>query len=317
MRLKFLDLTAYLFTLYLLLSPVSLVTAQEKSTTSLIQVYPSILSLSLQPGKTQEYQVTIRNASRQPMPIRLSLESFQLHDDDKSQTPPPTLSAWTTVLPEDMLLASGEAKTVTVTTKLPPKIPLGGYYGNIIIEPKSASAQDLRTSAQVQPKLVVLLLGSIGVPNPASDNGTVRDGEKNWVYFTNRLPIQFEVKNTSLYHFSGKPFIKLKPLLGEQHEFELEEKLVLPGRTRVWDTTVEATSDYHLIYRKIIAVSVGGGEKIITQRLILLLPKQLGLALLGVAALLSAFVLFHHRSRFRSALKILLTGKDPVNKSNP
>lgn len=299
-----------LLSLLILLATPSPVSAIERQPTSLIQIYPSIISLSLRPGATQKYEVNVRNASDVPMPIHLSVESFQLQDEDSSGVPPPTLGSWTTITPEDMILASGEAKKVIVEVQLPSKIPLGGYYANMVVEPKIAAAQSSGSNAQVETRLIVLLLGSIGVPTISSDNGVVHNDRSGDIFLSPKIPIAFTVKNTSLYHFSAKPFIKIKPLFGPTEETELEEKITLPGRKRSWDTLLKVRRPYHLIYKEVIAVSIGGGEKIIDTTYILIIPKQIQLGLTALGCGLLVLLMIRRRVRIKRALRILFSGED-------
>ncbi|KXK07717.1 MAG: hypothetical protein UZ21_OP11001000939 [Microgenomates bacterium OLB22] len=187
----------FLFSLSLLslLSFTTPTHASQQQPISLVKVYPSILSLSLQPGKTTQYKVYVNNVSKSPLPLHLSFESFQLHDDDQAnQGRVPSIGDWTSFTPEDMLLAAGETRSVLITTALPGKIPLGGYYGNLIIEPKSAPSSKSLASAQIQPRLVVLLLGNVGVPKASSKNGTIQNIKIPLVQTSPLIEAHFSVK---------------------------------------------------------------------------------------------------------------------------
>ena len=295
----------FLFVLHITCIVARPIYAQSPKIKPFISVYPVIFNISLRPGKTTRHEITVKNLLDTPLPLRSNLESFDLSDEDFGQKPPETLSSWAKVSTPDMIMQPHEEKKIVVTITLPREIPLGGYYSNLNLEPKLLLTDD-EASTHIHPQIKILFLGSVGIPRISPKIGEIGSFELPFFNQKSTIPIDFNVKNVSLYHFSGKPMVKVVPLLGRMQEIELEEKIVLPGRSRLWEEQLSIEQARHLLYKVNVQVSVGAGHKIVETRYLLVLPYavQIVVSLLSV---LSILLILNRKKKIARALRILFS----------
>ncbi|MCX6732602.1 MAG: hypothetical protein NTV98_03625 [Candidatus Roizmanbacteria bacterium] len=213
------------------LTVFSPVIAQEKNSTSL-SVHPSIINLSLSPGKTSNTILSITNNGDLPLPVRLRFEPLVL----ENSTPLQSIGSWISVSNSSLLIPAKKEAIVNIKIELPKTIPLGGYYGMLYVEPFYSAGQS-KSGSLVLTKMGVLILGSVGVQDvPLNSIELQKPSLSSWVSETSTLNLSFNVKNTALNHISAKPYLRIYPLFGKTEVIELDERLVFPGTERGWKT---------------------------------------------------------------------------------
>ena len=281
------------------------VSAQQS--TQILRVSPAILNIILSPGKTYQYKITVQNLLAVPLPLHTGLDDLSPSDDDDTRVPEVSpLLSWINLNPIDTIIPAHESREISLTLTLPTKIPLGGYYGDVLLEPVLPASSE--TTSAVAAKIGVIVLANIGVPHASSENGRVLDFKfDHLLYEKGPVETSFGVKNISLYHFSAKPFVKIKPLLGPEKTYPLIEKIVLPGKTRRWHENIDLTTSYGLFYRAVLAVSVGGGEQIIATSYFLVLPWKAIMIVTFIMALI--IIVVKKRKNLHKSIRILFGKK--------
>ena len=301
-RLKILSLFFTFFWLF-----PSHANAQEREMTQMIRVSPVIFNISLSPGTVQTYTATVENLLSVPLPIDISLNDFAPTDEEggvtytESRTDP--LLSWTRLSETQIILPAKSKRDITLTVTLPKRIPVGGYYGVLYFSPV---LPNYNGQTQVAAKVGSLLLANIGVPDPNQQKAEILEYAFTRPFFEDKTAeFSLRVKNIALHHFTAKPVLVLKPLFGSETHYPIEEKFVFPGKVRRWDQTI--TYDHYGIYKAIINVSTGNGQKVISERYVILFPVTKA-AFILVAAVALLFITVK-RKQFKSALRILLRGK--------
>ena len=145
----------------------------------------------------------------------------------------------------------------------------------------------------VQTKIGIPILANIGVIDPKAKQGEILDFAIDKLIYGNqdRLNAQFKVKNVSLYHFSAKPFLLVRPLWGQEDRYELDERIVLPGKTREWDSPITIKNYFGGLYFAKLQVSVGAGQQEEANTAFIILPsaKKLHLTLMVLGIILLYF----------------------------
>ena len=272
-----------------------------------LQVSPIILNIELSPGKNYEYKVKVKNLLSVPLPLRVSLDNLEPSDDETNkpgeQSP---ILFWTYFDPKDMIIPAGETKEIKVAIQIPNKIPLGGYYETLFLEPVLPTRKDVQSV--VQAKVGVIILANIGVQDNKAEKGKIVNFSLDkFIYENGPIKANFKVKNTSLYHFSAKPFLKMTHLFGRQHNFEIGEKVILPGKTRSWKNDFNLENYKQGFYKATLIVSTGGGDQITNTSYFIAFPISKIILLLIIVTFV--LVLIVRRKRVKKALLILLGNK--------
>jgi hypothetical protein len=276
---------------------------------SVVGVSPVILNIELSPGKTYTYDVTISNSSRSPLPVKLTFDNFNTDEKGIDLSPGNTqndnsILPWVAVSPQDLIIPAQSKKTVTITITLPKRIPVGGYYGVLFVEPIISA--ETKTSI-VSAKVGVLMLANIGVSSKKNTIEFVSSTYDKKIYSQGPVKNTFRIKNTTLNHFSAKPVLTVEPLLGKKTTIPLEEKIIFPGKIRLWDAFFELPDYYHGYYKTTLTVSTGNGQVQVLENYILAFPVLQAVGTLILVTLVLLTIIF--RRRVSKAVRILLSGR--------
>ncbi len=259
--------------LFAYFNPKSISAAREGTLTKpFIRVSPVILNITLSPGKSYEYDLKVDNLLSSPLPVRAVLDNFEPTDEDNSaQTQISPLVSWITYDPKDMIIPAKTQKIIHLKVNIPSRVPVGGYYATLYLEPVLPSQRTAQTTS-IHTRIGVIMLANIGVPGLTRQAEIIQFSFDKWLYEKGPVKLTFRTKNLSLYHFSAKPFVILKPLFGPARKLEIEEKIILPGKSRNWTKDLELPDYWHGLYKATLAVSVGNGQQIIRSTYIFGLP---------------------------------------------
>lgn len=239
-------------------------------------ITPSIINITLSPGKKYSYTVSVKNMSQVPIPVSAKIDTFT-DEAGKSDYGVNSLSDWLTIYPQDSIISPDKTKKFTLVVNIPKKIPLGGYYASISFTPKY---RQISSKTQVQPQIIVPVLANIGAPNASEENGAITNWTMGTFVTKESLKMtEFSVKNLSLYHFSAKPILNLTSVISSK-QMIIDQKIVLPGRLRTWNN-INQIRDLNIgAYRVQLLVSVGEGITISDEKYVIILPSNSSLLVL-------------------------------------
>ncbi len=297
------SLISVLFILIVLLLSSQVVSAQETSKTQ-ISVSPTIFNILLSPGKTYQYSIEIQNLSSQPIPAYAVMEPiFSPDDANPKQNYAQSLVPWITISNPNLLIPPKEIKKLIFSINVPEKIALGGYYGMIYLSPFT---KEITSSTEILTRIGILLLSSVGVQEIPLNKIEVNNLKTSRLVYDNEKPtLLFSVKNMALNHFSAKPFIRLKPLIGSESYSDLEEKFVFPGKSRSWQHTITQSLPWN-IYRGTLFVSVGNGIQKTDTFVFVNFPYRI--LLVVVFGMMIIMIMKKRGKKIMHALRILIKG---------
>ncbi len=278
--------------------------AQTRPAKPMIRVSPVILNISLIPGKIYTYQIEAENLLDIPLPLRASLDNFESQDEeggfklDSGQGPSPFLS-WITIGQNEMIIPAKTKKLIALTIHIPNKVPVGGYYGVLFLEPVLPLTSGYANI--VQSRIGVIMLANIGVQSGTGEKGEITNFSfaKN---FVQKEPVQMNlrVKNISLNHFSAKPFIFVESFGQPTRRTEIEEKIILPGKIRKWNNLIALPSYSRGLYKITARVSTGNGQQIEKTTFVIAFPITRVVVTIFLFSLI--FILIRKRKKLKKAL---------------
>jgi len=298
----------FLFIFEILFLIFNLEALAQTKPNEIIRVSPLIFNISLSPGKTYNYELTLENLIKSPLPVRARLENFTTTDEEGGYifetTKPNPLLSWIKIDQTDMIIPEKSKKTVQIRVEIPQKVPVGGYYGVLFLEP--LISQKTNNNALVSAKIGALFLANVGVSGKDT-KAQILTFDLPFFSEEKTLPLLLRVQNNGLNHFSAKPTLYLKPLFGREQKIDIEEKFIFPGKARRWEENIQIPKKWQGIYRATIRVSTGQGKYLEQTSYLISLPISKGLVILLIISI-SIFIWRKNRQIIR-AIKILLKGK--------
>lgn len=305
-------------TALLLLMPFAIVAvtpafSETPRVTQLIRISPVILNISLSPGKTYTYDITVENLLNVPLPVDAAFDSFDTNEegeflvtDEQNTIKTSPLLAWSKVDKAQVIIEPKTKHTVHLTVSIPEKVPVGGYYGMLFFTPRFPVYEGYRSL--VSTKVGVLMLASVGVDDPFIAKARITDFKSShWLFDKNPLSFDFRVQNDSLTHFSAKPVVKISSWGTKPTEYEIEEKIILPGKARRWHTELTHTDGFFPLQAVRLRVSTGNGNFVTRELYLIRFPWKATLTVL--LFMLTVSVVIVRRKNIVRSIQILIFGK--------
>lgn len=291
--------------LLLLLRPMSIAHAAEPGfISSSLRVSPVILKIQLQPGARHLYPVTIENLTDAPMPIRATIEGFDPSDELSGFTPNPTtdvspLARWISIAEPDTIIPARQSHEFLVKISIPSTVPIGGYYAMIYFTP-------LYQNGTIGSKIGVVTLANIGIQDSSQNKAVISEFRfEKPIYEHGPITSSVKIKNSSLHYFSTKPTLSISPYWGKPDTVELDEKTILPGKSRAWKSVFTIQNSKWGIYKATVKTRIENGETITKTIPLVIFPYRMFITtLLCLGTLLW---IFRKRRNIHKAFTLLLT----------
>jgi hypothetical protein len=275
----------------------------QTNTSQILRISPIVLKVLLDPGTTQTQTITVENLLDTPLPIRISVEGFDAPGEEggiqtSSQAAP--LTSWISLDTSEALVPAKRTRAFEARVVVPATVPIGGYGAMIFFSP-------VLPGKTVAAKIGVVVLANVGVAFDKKNTGDITEFRfDKQLYQEGPVKATIRVKNTSLNYFTAKPSLTIKPLFGEEKIFELEEKTILPGKTRRWQKPLDVGNLRGVIYQAHLRVSLEQGDSVSAAQTFYGLPfTKIMLSALAVAITLYGIVF---RGRAIKALRLLIKG---------
>lgn len=279
------------------------VNAQQKPARGTFSVSPAILNVTLSPGKTYVHSIRVKNLLNSPLPMRAEIEPPLDIDGTGGLN---SLATWATIDTHDMIIPAGVEKIIKLTISTPSKIPVGGYYGTLFLSP--VLPRSVNASGQiVQARAGVVMLANVGVPDLSARANIIPPRISNNPNDPTTRLIEFGVKSQSLYHFSAKPTLVIKPLFGKVRTYRIPERYTLPGKTRAWQEQIDWPFKGPNFYSIDLRISVGNGKQISYRTTYQDYP--VGKILIIIGAIIVFFMFKTKKKNFKKAWRSFTSNK--------
>lgn len=299
--------------LFFFVTPPSYGQSPPLDSSELLRLSPVIFTPTLNPGTRTEYVLTIENLTDQGYPATLTFEGFDTTSELGGYTfnnAPSLLSRWMEIPEKEILLPAQSKKEVRFYLNISSRVPLGGYYGVIFVNPILTQNPE---NIVLAPKVGALLLANIGVPEDQKDKITILDFSPEFFSENGISNYTLRIQNRSLFHYTAKPILNIYPLFGKEQKIFGEEKFIFPGKIRRWEESITLSKTPN-IYKTVMNISVGDGQQIQKTAYIIVFPVKTVLMII-IVIIVALFLIFQHK-RVNKALRILLTGKGEVKSKN-
>lgn len=284
--------------------PVNSAHAAEPSfVVSNMRVSPILLKIQLEPGTKHIYPISIENLSSAPMPIRANTEGFDPSDEQSGFTPnPPSevspLATWITIDEPDAIIPARDSHEFFIKISIPDTVPIGGYYAIIYFTP-------LYPNGTIGSKIGVVTLANIGIQDAIKNKAQIVDFRFDKpVYEHGPITGSLRIQNDALHYFSTKPSLSIKPYWGASDTVELDEKTILPGKSRSWKSVFTIQNSKWGIYNATITAIIEGGDTITKTIPLIIFPHTLTLYILLVLSCL--LLIIRKRKNVQNALRVLV-----------
>lgn len=245
--------------------------ADENFVNSTLRVSPILLRIQLEPGTKRLYPITIENLSNAPMPIHANVEGFDPSDEQSGFTPnPPSeaspLSKWISIEEPDTIIPARDSHEFFIKITIPGTVPLGGYYAIIYFTP-------LYPNGTIGSKIGVVTLANIGVQDSLTNKASISSFQfEKLIYEHGPITSTLRITNDALHYFSTKPTLTIAPYWGNPDTVELDEKTILPGKSRLWKTVFTVQNSKWGIYKASIHAKLENGDTISKTIPLIMLP---------------------------------------------
>jgi len=285
--------------------------AFAKTITQSLSVSPVINEVTLTPGKKTTFPLTITNNADIPLGVRMSVSGFDENHTgiqifQQNDSP---MIGWTNITPATTVIDPHQNQTLDVQITPPKNLSDGGYYATIFLTPFIAKPQDA-LGPIILTRVGILVLATSGPMNYHNlaqkvqiNNFSIASVWKNQPATT----VQFTVKNTYFAHFSAKPFLTLTPLFGKPQQYTLDEKHILPTKSKQWQTGIMIPPSW-MIYKAHLAVSVGQGNYLYANTFFIVAPAGLFIRLI-CSFIFFILLIILLRKRLHKTIHIVLKGK--------
>lgn len=137
-----------------------------------LKVSPVRTELTIEPGGSQSFDVTVENVSTDDTAFKVFINDFVVSDKNEAgqpsllmnkdeQAPSHSLKRYVSSIP-DVFIPGTQTKTVKVTISIPHDAAAGGYYGAVRFAPaEQASGKNVTLSASVASLILVKVPGNI------------------------------------------------------------------------------------------------------------------------------------------------------------
>lgn len=192
-----------------------------------LSVAPAFLELEGDAGDTGMIEIDVTNKGDEPFDVVTAMAPFQGMAGDRS------LLDWSTVGPQHLTIAPGEAGIIDFSLALPDDAPAGGRYAAITVTTVPESGENTAAVAgQVVVPVFVTIRGD-GDLNAASELGR----SALFLEADGRLGARVEVTATGNVHV---PFVGEVTVTDDEHAVDaslaIDAGRVLPGTTRTYAT---------------------------------------------------------------------------------
>ncbi|MBI3341689.1 hypothetical protein HY024_01045 [Candidatus Curtissbacteria bacterium] len=268
-------------------------------------VHPSNLEFGLEPGKTQEGSLYVKNTTDKALSISTDLRNFSAEGEEggvalTKENIPFSLASWIKITPEKAEIAPNQEVKFSYSVTPPTNAEAGGHFGSVVfgtVAPKNPGG------AAVAQEIATLFL--VRIPGKVTETANIESFEPDQNFYEFG-PVKFNlrVKNTGGVHIKPAGVITLSDMLGHKTYIGFQGENVLPQAVRKMSAMGK---DKWLIgkYTADLSLSYGtANSQLHAASKFYAFPVRVGIAVLVVL-----FMLFLLRRRLSRSLKILLTGK--------
>jgi hypothetical protein len=280
MILKLFNFRSVFFIFYLLSFILKSPAATAQVSPSL-SVSPAKFDLVAVPGQIQQVGIKVTNRSEVALPLKAVVMDFAPRDDKGGvavgeSLPNRSALNWFRVPQPDLILKTGEAKTVKVNISPPETVANGSYFALVMFQSQLPSTYfGQNDQAKIVPWIGTLFLLRVGnLPKLDDSSLTVNSFTLPRVQFGREVPASLVVTNNTNFHLSPQTEFQLKTVGGSTVVAKVsnQDSTIMPGRSRKIEATL-VSADSIGLYQGTAELILADYHKTVTsQRVYFLSP---------------------------------------------
>lgn len=288
----------------LLLLVVTSAFAQQTTPGSGLSISPVLSEFEIQPGQASKLDITLKNITGGDILAQAFVNDFTSDNEtgnpqiitDTSKKNPSSIRDFVLGL-EDIALAKGEQKKVTVTLQTAAKTPPGAYYGIIRFKAvptgaNSPQSGDVALTASVGTIVLITVPGDLREQVQLSGIHVYKGDNVGTFFFSQPDKVGIEIKN--LGNGFAQPFgtVEITDTFGKKvHSYQLNNtstrSTVLPGSSRILKNNIKDTNKPGR-YTITANVAYGSGSVLVSKKTFWYIPIWLAITVLILLLVLSA-----------------------------
>lgn len=217
--------------------PVHAGAAGQATTSLAMGVSPALREVIAKPGTTAKFTVTVSNLTKDPIPVKGMMSSFQpLEEVSPKDKAIFDASQWLSLSEPAFILYPEQQKRITVTVAVPRDASPGGHYATVFFQPAVAATTVTPNTAYIGTK--------VGVQAFMVVEGDIREGleasEPKASFINERGPVQFnfDFKNTGNVHLMPTANLEIYDFRARRiASIPIKPSLVLPRTTKPYTVT--------------------------------------------------------------------------------
>lgn len=240
--------TLSLFTL--VISNVAGVYAQQAGQG--LEISPPVVELNVDPGKTVEFEIRIRNIITEDLIARANITDFvaegeegqpKLLLDEDAEPSPYSFKEWVEELPE-LRLAPQEAKAAKITLNVPQNASPGGHYGVVRYTGTAPDidATGVALSASIGTLVLINVSGDVVTKANIDEFFSLQNGKRKSFFETGPVTFVERIKNEGSVHVKPLGTLRITNMFNKEVAvLSVNEKggNILPQSTRKFEQTLE------------------------------------------------------------------------------
>lgn len=209
------------------------VSAQNPDSAQSLSISPASQEISVDPGSIGRIKATIRNSSRETLPIKVRVEDFTAAGDEGqialTSDSPYSVAGWTTVTPRTFTLGPGQSQEINATVRVP-QGAAGGRYGSFVFS--VSPENDDPNSARVAQEIASLFL--VRISGPVNEVLSLNKFEAPQFSEEGPVPFSMTFKNSGNVHVKTFGLVNVTGMFNRKvADIVVKPANVFPGAERV------------------------------------------------------------------------------------
>ncbi len=214
--------------------------SQDLFSSQTFEVSPASQEVTVDPGKTINLKATIKNRSRDTLPMKVRVEDFTASGEEGQvelvQGGAYSLVSWTSVTPETFTLAPGASQQVNARMQVPSN-SAGGRYGSFVfgVAPQGVPKGSVATLSQEVASLFLVKINA-----PTSEKLSLEEFSSPQFLEYGPVPFTLKFKNSGNIHVKTLGLVNVTNMLGQRvTDVVVKATNIFPGSERVIHPALE------------------------------------------------------------------------------
>lgn len=306
MRTTLLSVATVLISIFAIISSASIAQAQSIGSGQALEIGPTVISISGDPGQTLETIISLRDVSQSDLYVTGQVNDFEANGEDGTPkvildgtTSPYSFKEWVRPIPPSTLKPR-QIKSLKLTIDIPKNASPGGYYGIVRFTgvPPELQGSGVSLNASLGSLIFIKVNGQAKEELSIEEFSASTRGKTSWIFEGTPITFVQRVNNTGNTFEQPTGLVTVKDMFGKvvaTLPVNEENRLILSSSTRRFEQKLDNSviGDKFLFgkYTAELTMNYGSGNTEIKDTLtVWVIPYTLiGTAITGLIILFFVF----------------------------